>query len=294
MKKTILLLLIFPFLVSCQDRFDSADEYSFIASREKIERNLDQGKKINLEKAMRVVALESMRLKWEEPEKYEGKSFNEISLNMIDGLSYSSVVDLAEELLRNRNKKEINDLTKEIDSLILQKTAALNTQKALNLFKISAIRIDKTDFFDVMVPTLVIDYQYIGKNKLFGSRVIKFKVTKNSTKEVVNSILVEYGDDESVLESGEVITKEVILSQTKETIPKLWNAKQYPIENPNLSDYDLDLKISVLGLSLDGERVEMPKVNIEQLDAEIKNKTEIINDLKAIKGTLDELELTDQ
>ncbi len=294
MKKFLLLLAIFPFLIAFQERFDAKDDHSFKASREKIEKTLDQDKKINLEKALRVVAMESMRLKWEEPGKYEGKSFNEISFNMIDGLSYSSLVDLAEELLRNRNKKEINDLTKEIDSLNIQKTTALNTQKALNLFKINSIRIDMTNFFDELVPTLVIDYQYIGKNKLFGSRVMEFKVTKNSTKEVVNSILVEYGDDESVLENGEVITKEVILSQTKEANPKLWSAQQYPIENPNLADYDLGLKVSVLGLTLEGKKVEMPKVNIDQLDAEIKSKTQRINDMASVKGTLDDLELIDQ
>ena len=140
----------------------------------------------------------------------------------------------------------------------------------------------------------MIDYQYIGKNQLFGAKIIQFDLLKSTNKEIVKSILVEYGDEESVLESGEVITEGIILSRTKETIPKLWNAKQYPIENPNLSDYDLDLKTSVLGLSLEGEKVEMPKINIEQLDAEIKSKMEKVSDLKAVKGTLDQLELTDQ
>ena len=64
----------------------------------------------DLEKAMRVVAMEAMRLKWEESKKYDGKSFNEISLEMIDGLSFSSVIDLAEDILKDRNKKEIEQL----------------------------------------------------------------------------------------------------------------------------------------------------------------------------------------
>lgn len=48
------------------------------------------------------------------------------------------------------------------------------------------------------------------------------------------------------MESGETITKNLILGQGKDTNPKLWNAAKYPIENPNLADYHLELKVSVL------------------------------------------------
>lgn len=106
MKKLLLLLAILPFMISCQEKFNGKDEQSFKNSREKIEQNLDKNEKTDLEKAMRVVAMEAMRLKWEEPKKYDGKSFNKISLEMIDGLSYSSVVDLAEDILKDRNKKK--------------------------------------------------------------------------------------------------------------------------------------------------------------------------------------------
>ena len=103
MKKILLLLAILPFMISCQDKFNGKDEQSFKTSREKIELNLDKNEKTDLEKAMRVVAMEAMRLKWEESKKYDGKSFNEISLEMIDGLSFSSVIDLAEDILKDRN-----------------------------------------------------------------------------------------------------------------------------------------------------------------------------------------------
>ena len=181
--KKLLLLAILPFMISCQDKFNGKDEQSFKTSREKIELNLDKNEKTDLEKAMRVVAMEAMRLKWEESKKYDGKSFNEISLEMIDGLSFSSVIDLAEDILKDRNKKEIEQLTNEIDSLNIQKNEFLTAQKSLNLFKISSIKINKEDFFDELVPELEIDYQYIGKNKLLGPKEINFELLKKSTNE---------------------------------------------------------------------------------------------------------------
>ena len=294
MKKILLLLAILPFMISCQDKFNGKDEQSFKTSREKIELNLDKNEKTDLEKAMRVVAMEAMRLKWEESKKYDGKSFNEISLEMIDGLSFSSVIDLAEDILKDRNKKEIEQLTNEIDSLNIQKNEFLTAQKSLNLFKISSIKINKEDFFDELVPELEIDYQYIGKNKLLGPKEINFELLKKSTNEVLKSESITQGDNENILESGEVITNQLILSQTKEKNPKLWNAQKYPIENPKLADYDLELKVTVLSLVLNGKKVEMPKANISQLDAEVKKMKEKIAELKTVKGTLDELELTDK
>ena len=139
-----------------------------------------------------------------------------------------------------------------------------------------------------------VDYQYIGKSKLTGPKEIGFNLFRKSTNEVLKSQIIVNGDTESVLESGETITENLILGQTKKTNPKLWNAQKYPIENPNLADYDLELKVDVLSLFLNGKKVEMPKANISKLDAEIKNKNEKIAELKTVKGTLDELELTDK
>ena len=294
MKKLLLLLVVLLFMISCQEKFNGKDELSFKNSREKIERDLDENEQINLEKAMRVVALEAIRLKWEEPEKYDEKSFNEISLEMIDGLSYSSLIDLAEDILKNRNTKEIEELTNEIDSLHIKKNEFLTAQKSLNLFKISAIKINKALFFDELVPELQVDYQYVGKSKLYGPKTVSFKLFRKSTNEVLQSSIITEGDNQSVLDSKEAITQNLILSQTKQTNPKLWNTQKYPLENPNLADYDLELKVEVLSLILNGKKIEMPKANISQLDAEIKTKNDKIAELKAVKGTLDELELTDK
>lgn len=294
MWKRIILLAILPLMFSCQEKFNGKDEESFKISREKIEQNLNKNEKVSLEKALRVVALEAMRLKWEETPKYNGKSFNKISLELIDGLSFSSVVDLAEDILKERNTKEIKQLSSEIDSLNIQKNGYLEIKNSLNLFKISSVKIDKVDFMNESVPELEIEYQYIGKNKLLGPKEISFKLYKKSNKETLKSQISTFGDDESILESGETLTEQLILSQTKETNPQIWNARRYPIEKPNLAEYDLELEVEVISLLINGKKMALPKADISQLDAEIKAKNERISELKTTKSTLDELELTEE
>ncbi|WP_406843695.1 DUF6694 family lipoprotein [Flavobacterium soyae] len=293
--KCFIVLLSVSFIFNgCQEKFNGKNEQDFKTSREKIEKNLSQSEKINLEKALRVIALEAMKLKWEAPEKYDNKSFNKISLEMIDGLSFSSVITLAEDILKTQNKKEIEKLTNEIDHLTLQKNEIANTKKTLNLFRISETKLNKTSFFDEMVPELEVSYQYIGKNKLIGPKTIQFEIRKKSNNEVLKSEIIVNGNSESILENGEVITEYIILGQTKETNPKLWNVQKYPVDNPNLSDYDLVLNVTVLALTPNGKKIEMPKISIEQINNEIKNNQTKLEELKSVKGTLDELELTEQ
>lgn len=292
MKKFLLIIAILPYIMSCQEKFNGKDDQSFKASREKIEKQLDQNEKTNLEKAMRVIALESMRLSFEDPAKYEGKSFNKISLEMIDGLSYSSLVNLAEDILKDRNTKEIVKLTTALDSLKLVKNEYVATQKTLNLFKLNSLKLSKEEFFNELVPKLEIDFQYIGKKNLVGPVTIGIELIKKSNNEVIKSEIIVKGDDESTTESGESFTETLALSFTKTTNPKLWNAPKYPILNPNLANFDLVLKIEALSLIIDGKKVALPKVQFNNLDKDIKANQDKIEELKDIKGTLDELELT--
>jgi hypothetical protein len=292
--KCLIVLLAVSFISgACQEKFNGKKEQDFKTSREKIEKKLTQSEKINLEKALRVIGLEAMRLKWEEPKKYDHKSINKISLEMVDGLSFSSVTALAEDILKTRNKKEIEKLTTKIDSLTLQKNEIANIKNSLNLFKISSLRIIKTDFFDEMVPELEIDYQYIGKNKLIGPKTIRFEIRKKSTNEVIAAETIIKGNSESILENKEVITNHILLGQTRETSPKLWDIPKYPLVDPNLSDYNLALKVNVLSLVLNGKKIEMPKISIQQVNSQIKTNQAHLKELRTVKGTLDELELTE-
>ncbi|CAA0186321.1 conserved exported hypothetical protein [Tenacibaculum maritimum] len=292
MKKLLLLFVFFPFMASCQDKLDGKDEQSFKTSREVVEKKLNKDEKINLEKAMRVIALEAMRLKWEEPQKYDGKSFNRISLQMVDGLSYSSVIDLAEDILKDRNKKEVDEISKTIYSLTKQKSELLDIQYKLSLFEIDYVTINNENWFGEMLPKLSFGYKYIGKEDLKGSVAILINVLIKSTQEAVVLQSLEKGNNESVMKQGDMIEAQVILSEVKENNSDFWAKQKYPIENPNLADYDLELRVSVLSLTLSGKKIEMPEKSIQEIEAEIKNNQQKLEELKTAKGTLDELELT--
>ncbi|HEX8016512.1 MAG TPA: DUF6694 family lipoprotein [Flavobacterium sp.] len=108
--KTRILILLVLIITSCQEKFNGKSEKDFKISKEKIEKNLTADEKIKLEKAVSVIALKAMILKWDESNKYKGKSFNDIALELVDGLSYSSVTDLAEDFLQERNKKRSGEI----------------------------------------------------------------------------------------------------------------------------------------------------------------------------------------
>lgn len=290
MRTTTILSIALILMTSCDEKFNKND---LAGSRKKIESVLTDDEKTNLEKAMRVIASEAMRSKWEKPEEYEGQSFDDISLTLIDGLNYNNVVELAEDILKDRNKKLITATLRKLDSLHALKVEHASIRAKLDLFRISSLQINKVDFFDEMVPELEIMYQYIGTSQLKGTRTIQYELRQISTSQVIKSQIVSFGASESVMNTEETITEQLVLSQTKETHPKLWTAKQYPISNPNLEDFDLELTVTVISLELNGKIVTHPKITTTTLDSLISNKSSQLEELKTAKGTLDELELLD-
>jgi hypothetical protein len=75
-------------------------------------------------------------------------------------------------------------------------------------------------------------------------------------------------DDEYILKSGESLNGSIILSEEKENNLSRWNNIKYPVKNPNLSDFDLELKIYTSSLFLKGKKIEMPKIKIKDIDTE--------------------------
>jgi hypothetical protein len=285
----VLCFLSLVILTSCGEKLNGNSEAEFKTSKESVEKNLDKSQKENLEKALRVVLLEAMIVKFEEPEKYKGKSFNNISMEMVDGLSYSSMVDYAEELLQNRNAKKINELKEEIKNLETQKAEVEAINGKLDLFKVTRLELYEDDFFDEQVPHLSIDYTYNGKTNLLGAIEIGATLYQVSTKKVITIQTWGYGDGEHILKPGELLDGTILLTEEKIKLKKT----KYPVVNPVLLDFDLELKMNVVSLFLDGKKIERSKVTVEELDTEMTAKNEEIKELQILKGTLDELELTE-
>ncbi|MGM9476872.1 DUF6694 family lipoprotein [Pedobacter sp. GSP4] len=279
-------------LTGCREKFQAKSEKEFEVSKAKIVKTLDQDERTNLEKALRVIALTSMRLKWNEPDKYKGKSFDKISLEMIDGLSYASVISLAENLLQQQHKKEIEKASAAIDTLEIQKKALLKDKSKLNIFKITSLYLSEDDFFDVKVPKLEIEYTYVGKQALMGNVEVTLEIREISTKKVIASQIWSDGDGTNSLNPGDSMNGNVILRQAKENNPTKWNAVKYPVAKPKLADYDLELKLFASSITINGKTTALPNFSVEDIDAEIQKKKAELKEVQDTKGTLDELVLT--
>lgn len=292
LKLTASILLILS-MTSCHEKINGSSEKAFNLSRKNVEKELTAEEKINLEKAFRVIALKAMVLKWDEPEKYKNKSFNDISLNIIDGETYSSVCDIAEDFLQEKNKKEIEKVSNKIKDLEKKKAKIVAIEKELNLFKLGPIIIEETDWFGEISPRLEVGYTYIGKTDLNGPVEISLELNEKGTKKIAKSQSMTYGDENHILKPGEILYQTAILNETKERNPQIWQNVKYPIQNPNLSNFDLELKMYVSSLYLKGEKIIKPKTTIQDLNLEIEEQKNELKQISNSKGTLDELELTE-
>lgn len=289
-----LFMLLIITLYGCGEKLNGRSEKDYEASRKKIEAGLSKDEKVTLEKALRVIAGECMRLKFTEPQKYKNQSFDSIALKMVDGRTYSSVVDKAEEILQDYNKKEAEKLSHEIDSLEKRKTADMNVRKSmLSLFKIDYMSIDKVYFFNDSIPSLDVSYAYTGNQPLHGEVAISYEVYKKGKPENIVGIISTSGDGNRIWQQGEAIEDHLLLRELKESEPQKWNALKYPIKNPDLKSLGLRLDVHPVSYTLNGKHYVMPKTNDTALAAEIKEKRVELTGVKNSKGTLDELELTD-
>jgi hypothetical protein len=297
MKKNItfyLFTLLIVAVYGCGEKLNGRSEKDYEASRKKVEASLSKDEKIKLEKALRVIAGECMRLKFTEPDKYKKQDIGDIALKMVDGQTYSSVIDKAEDLLQEYNERETAKLTHEIDSLEKKRTAEMSVRKSmLSLFKIDYTSISKTEFFNDSIPSLHISYTYTGNHPLNGEVAISYEINKLGKPEPVIGITSTSGGQSGSLQPGESIEDNLLLRQLAQEEPQKWNALKYPVKNPNLKSLGLRLDVHPVSFTLNGKHYVMPKTNEAALAAEIKEKRADLTGVKNSKGTLDELELTD-
>ncbi len=288
------LMLLAVIFYGCGEKLNGRSEKDYEVSRKKVEADLSKDEKVKLEKALRVIAGECMRLKFVEPEKYKNQSFDRIALKMVDGHTYSSVVDKAEDILQEYNKKESEKLSHEIDSLEKLKTASMKIRNSMSsLFKIDYISLNKVDFFNDSIPSLDVSYAYMGKQPMHGEVAISYEVYKMGKPEPVVGIVSTSGDGSRIWQKGDAIEEHLLLKELKETDPQKWNALKYPIKNPDLKSLGLRLDVHPVSYTINGKHYTFPKTNDAALTTVIKEKRAELTDVKSLKGTLDELELND-
>jgi len=280
-------------LSSCGPSISGKDEQSFKTSKAKMEEKLDKAEKEKLEKALRVIAMKAMKEKWDSPEKYEGKSFDKIAMEMIDGKTYSGIINYAEDFLAADNKEEIARKTVEIDSLEKSKTEVIKLTEQIEALKLTKVSISEDESFDEKVPYLDLVFTNTSTENLIGEHMINIEIFSKKTGERITA--QEQGgtfNDDYAIKPNETYEHHQPLLNDAIMHSKLWKAAKYPITD--LSPYDLVIKAYATKITTKkGGTITRPKVDIAYFDTEIKKLKEEIAALKESKSSLDELELTD-
>ena len=183
----LILSFITLFLFSCGPTISSKDEQAFKTSKAKMEEKLDNPEKENLEKALRVIVLKAMKEKWNFPEKYKEKSFDKISMEMIDGKSYSAIISFAEEFLAADRDEKIANKTAEIDSLEKDKLKAAKITQQIDAFKLTKISINEDQFFsdDPKSPFLDLVFTNTSKEDIIGEFMLNIEIYSKKTDEKI-------------------------------------------------------------------------------------------------------------
>lgn len=292
MKNNILILFICCILLtSCGPKISGKDESSFKSSKAKMEEKLSKAEKENLEKALRVVVLKAMKEKWNHStdERYKGKSFDVISLKMIDGKTYSGIVKFAEEFLKEDKEEKIKNTKVELDSLNKQHIVLKEKTKDLDKYQLTKISISEDDFFG---PSPFLDLTFVNKTneEVIGDYMYQIDIYSKATGKLIASQQQGGGfsNGSGVKPNEEDLYHQPLLSDAV-AHSTLWKSAKYPITD--LSKFDLVVKAYPIKLTTKKGILERPK-NLIALETEMKELNQKLVDLNKTEGTLDELELT--
>ncbi|RZK57610.1 MAG: hypothetical protein EOO87_02415 [Pedobacter sp.] len=295
--KIITLLALAILLVSCGPTISGKDENSFKTSKAKMEEKLDDAEKQKLEIALRVILVKAMKEKFNLPDdpKYKGKSFDDISLAMIDGKTFSGIVDYAEDFLKKDRDDNIKKNELEIDSLIAKKAELEVQNKEIDNFKLTEISISEDSFFDDKQPYL--DLTFVNKlNAEVFKYMIQIDVHSKKTGKLVASQQQGNGfsegdnfkDGEGIAANDTYDYHQPLLSEAV-SHSNLWKTAKYPIKDFSAHD----LVITAFPVSITTKTKKLVRAtNLKSLDKQIAQLKKEITGLKETKGTLDELELT--
>ncbi|MET0572549.1 MAG: hypothetical protein ABWZ79_14085 [Pedobacter agri] len=292
---TLIIACSILLISACGPKISGKDEQSFKTSRAKMEEKLDANEKENLEKAFRLIAVKAMKEKWNSPEKYKGKSFDKISMEMIDGKSYSAIISFAEDFLAADRDEKIIKKTAEIDSLEKDKLKVTKVNKQIDAFKLTKISISEDHFFsdDPKSPYLDLVFTNTSTEALIGEYMFNIEIYSKKTGEKIaaQGSGGTFNDDYAIKPNETYDYHQPLFSEAV-AHSNLWKTAKYPITD--FAPYDLVIKAyaSKITTKKDGVIIR-PKADAAYFDAEIKKLNEEIKVLKETKASLDELELTD-
>ncbi|WP_316735698.1 DUF6694 family lipoprotein [Pedobacter aquatilis] len=289
-KLTLLALLVILF-AGCGPTISGKDEESFQASKAKLEEKLEKQEKETLEKALRIVMLKAMKEKFIHPDdaQYKGKSFNTIAMAMIDGKTFSGIVDFAEDFLQKDRADNIKRNEAEIDSLTKEKAKLAAQNKLMDNFKMTKIRIIEEEHFDEKRP--YVEYTFVNNTgaEILGYMIGQEVFSKKTGERLASLQAGNRSEIDSSVKDGDGLKPGEEISMTEGLNGIELKNVTYPITD--FSKLEIEIKVSpVLIITRKGKLVRTQ--GLESMDKKIKYLQKEIIQLKETKGTLEELELT--
>ncbi len=294
--KFTILILVAVLFTSCGPKLSGKDEESFKASKAKMEEKLDKADKEKLEIALRVVVMKAMKEKWDKADdpKYKGKSFDQISMAMVNGKTFSGLVNYAEDFLKEDRDRNIEAHTQEIDSLKKGNEKISAQNKELDGFKLTKISLVEGVFMSEKVP--YVDYTLVNKT---GQEILRYTIQLDVYDAKTGKLIasgsqgtgetIDPNDDVEGIKPNEEYSSTETLNGIDQN-SDLWKNAKYPITD--LSTYNLKIKVfPAMMITKKGKFIRVQ--NNSNLEQQITALESTIKELKETKGTLEELELTD-
>lgn len=290
----IAILLSTALLTACGPRLSGADERAFDASKAEMEATLSPAQKIELEKALRVLVLKAMSDKAEHPEQYRRQSFNAISLKLVDGQSYSGIVELAEDHLKAANQKDQARTRAKIAELEQDKAQTAAVIRQLEAFQPGPIEISQDDFMGEDIPFLDLAFRNRGDAEIVGEYAYSVAISSKSSGELLDSLQTggSFADDYAVAPGAEYRVSEPMPSEARAHSKSRWPQLRFPLKDA--AQLDLVIEVQTLKFSTRKGTIERPKRSLATIDAELREQYEELKALGTVRGTLDELELSDE
>lgn len=290
----IAILLSTALLTACGPRLSGADERAFDASKAEMEATLNPAQKIALEKALRVVVLKAMSDKAEHPEQYRRQSFNAISLKLVDGQSYAGIVELAEDHLKAANQKDRARARAKIAELELDRAQTAALIRQLDAFQPGPVEISLDDFMGEDIPFLDLVFRNRGDADVVGEYAYSVAISSQTSGELLDSQQIggTFSDDYAVAPGAEHRVSEPMPSEARAHSKARWQQVRFPLKDA--AQLDLVIKVETLKFSTRKGTVERPKRSLAAIDAELRELHDELKALGAVRGSLDELELSDE
>lgn len=290
----IAILLSTALLTACGPRLSGADERAFDASKAEMEATLNPAQKIALEKALRVVVLKAMSDKAEHPEQYRRQSFNAISLKLVDGQSYAGIVELAEDHLKAANQKDQARTLAKIAELEQDRAQTAALIRQLDAFQPRPVEISLDDFMGEDIPFLDLVFRNRGDTDVVGEYAYSVAISSQTSGELLDSQQIggTFSDDYAVAPGAEHRVSEPMPSEARAHSKARWQQVRFPLKDA--AQLDLVIKVETLKFSTRKGTVERPKRSLAAIDAELREQRDELEALGTVRGSLDELELSDE